>query len=458
MMTRPILFLAVCLLVVGDSLAQNTSSANHSPLPYAIVGTGQTKCFSDRGEISPPRPGQPFYGQDAQFPGRPFNYTLSKDRLTVDDRNTGLTWQHSPDTNGDGRLTIDDKLSWHQMAGHVARLNSRKFGGYGDWRLPSIKELYSLFDASGTDPSGPDMRSTSGARPFINTDHFEFSYGFVDGGERIIDSQWASSTKYVGTLGTRREQLFGVNFADGRIKGYGLQTPDGREKTFFVLCVRGNPNYGKNDFRDTKKGTILDRATGLMWTKRDSGKGMNWAEALAWVQAKNAERYLGHNDWRLPNVKELQSIVDYSRSPDKTGSAAIDPLFECTKITNENSQADWPYYWTSTTHVGHRGGHDADYIAFGRAAGWMPRHVPPRSGPTREPGRPEFDRPEGRGRPRDARGAGGDGEYAYRDVHGAGAQRTDPKMGDPSRFSHGRGPQGDVVRINNFVRLVRGAR
>ena len=42
------------------------------------------------------------------------------------------------------------------------------------------------------------------------------------------------------------------------------------------------------------------------------------------------------------------------------------------------------------------------------------------------------------------------------DVHGAGAQRSDPKAGDPAMFPHGRGPQGDVIRIYNFVRLVRG--
>ncbi|MFA6294459.1 MAG: hypothetical protein WC637_21895, partial [Victivallales bacterium] len=48
------------------------------------------------------------------------------------------------------------------------------------------------------------------------------------------------------------------------------------------------------------------------------------------------------------------------------------------------------------------------------------------------------------------------GDYHFTDVHGAGAQRSDPKTGDPSLFPHGRGPQGDVVRINNFVRCVRG--
>lgn len=43
----------------------------------------------------------------------------------------------------------------------------------------------------------------------------------------------------------------------------------------------------------------------------------------------------------------------------------------------------------------------------------------------------------------------------WTDVHGAGAQRSDPKDGDASEFSEGHGPQGDAVRIYNYVRLVR---
>jgi len=43
----------------------------------------------------------------------------------------------------------------------------------------------------------------------------------------------------------------------------------------------------------------------------------------------------------------------------------------------------------------------------------------------------------------------------WEDVHGAGAQRSDPKSGNPDDFPKGRGPQGDGIRIYNFVRLVR---
>jgi len=44
---------------------------------------------------------------------------------------------------------------------------------------------------------------------------------------------------YVGKTERGLGKVFGVNFADGRIKGYGVQVlGGGAEKTFFVLCVR----------------------------------------------------------------------------------------------------------------------------------------------------------------------------------------------------------------------------
>ncbi len=427
---------------------------------YPIVSTGQTKCYDNWKEIVPPKKGEPFYGQDAQFPSRAPSYTLSADGLTVLDNVTGLTWQRSPARNGHGIPTTPDKLTFTQAQELPAKLNAARFGGFDDWRLPAIKELYSLIEFSGVDVSGPNLTDTSRLRPFIDSKFFKFAYGDVRAGERPIDSQWASSTAYAANP----NQMFGVNFADGRIKGYPATMPGRRAKTFFALCVRGNPAYGKNDFQDNHDGTVTDRATGLMWSQADSGQGMDWPAALAWVQRKNTERFLGHDDWRLPNAKELQSIVDYSRSPATTHSAAIDPVFHSTPSTDAIGQADYGYYWTATTHAGMRGGGAAVYVAFGRAAGWMPDR-PGRGGPGFGPppeGGPGLGEPPPDGPP--PGGPGFDGppprrsdKYNYIDVHGAGAQRSDPKTGDPADFPHGRGPQGDVIRISNFVRLVRGA-
>ena len=161
---------------------------------------------------------------------------------------------------------------------------------------------------------------------------------------------------------------------------------------------------------------ITDAATGLMWMQDDNGEGISWQEALRLAESYE---YAGYGDWRLPDAKELQSIIDYNRSPSVTNSAAIDPLFNCTEIINEAGQADYPWYWSSTTHGNLVDGHEGAwgvYLSFGRCLGNMNGWV---------------------------------------DIHGAGAQRSDPKSGDPSGYSEGHGPQGDAIRILNYVRLVR---
>ena len=412
------------------SLAADTAN-------YAVVDTHQTKCYDATTEIACPAAGAAFYGQDAQVTGHAPSYTLSANGVTVYDNITGLTWESSPETNGDGSLNASDKLTYANALTHCAAHASANYQGYSDWRLPSIKELYSLIQFNGTDPSGYSGTDTSGLTPFIDTAYFQFAYGDTSTGGRLIDNQYASSTLYVSnTANDGGQTLFGVNFIDGRIKGYGLTMPGDWEKTFFVQCARGNTSYGVNAFVDNGDQTITDSATGLMWTKSDSGAGMNWQAALAWAQTQNAANYLGHSDWRLPNAKELQSILDYSRSPATSSSAAIDPIFNATSFTNEGGQTDWPWYWTSTTHVAYNGfGASGVYLSFGRADGWQKATLSATC-------------------------------YTLYDIHGAGAQRSDPKTSSgvltigaacTGGTAYGHGPQGDVQRAANYVRLVRDA-
>jgi len=441
-MTKTIgaVFLAFVLLTVLSGCGIPTTPPAETPsqqgspsISYPIVDTGQSLCYNNAPEIACPGTESSFYGQDAQYQGNQPSYTISADRKTVHDNVTDLTWQRSPDTNGDGVLTYDDKLTLAQAQAWPATLNAANNGGYSDWRLPTIKELYSLINFTGQEPlagpigAGPGPIGTepapgpNGTEPvpvpanatpisFIDTTIFDFSYGFTSDGERTIDSQYVSSNLRNGPIGP---EVFGVNFADGRIKSYG--TPPGSpEKTYFVICVRGNPDYSKNDFHDNGDNTITDRATGLMWAKDDSKTGMNWQQALAWVQEMNSKEYLGYSDWRLPNAKELQSILEYSRQTEATNSPAIDPIFNVTAIQNEAGVMDYPYFWTGTTH----GAAQAVYVAFGRGLGYI------------------------------------EGEWL--DVHGSGTQRSDPKSGDPTEFPAGRGPQSDAIRIYNYLRLVRG--
>ncbi len=386
---------------------------------YPIVDTGQSACYNATGEIAAPAPGAPFYGQDGQHGGLRPSYQDGADG-TVTDSNTGLMWVQARGS----------KVPWAQAASGAAAC---RVGGHADWRMPTLKELYSLIQFTGA--QGPSLTSLDGFIPFIDTQVFGFAYGPTGNsstGSRVIDCQDWSATLTAAPIMTGQMAAFGVNFADGRIKGYPTTSSN------YVRYVRGNAAYGVNAFQDLGDGTVSDSATGLMWAQTDSGIGMDWQTALAWVQARNAAKHLGHDDWRMPNAKELQSLLDYSRAPLATDPSkrgpALDPVFRCTAIPDEAGSTDYPFYWTSTSFKdGTRDGIPAAYVAFGRALGWMQLQ--------------------------------GSSTYQLLDVHGAGAQRSDPKQGSVTDHRlgtdangkpvYGRGPQGDVVRIQNFVRLVR---
>ena len=101
-------------------------------------------------------------------------------------------------------------------------------------------------------------------------------------------------------------------------------------------------------FVDNVDGTVTDTCTGLMW-QRDwadvSGDGQSTVEdRLVWCDApaycENLS-FAGHDDWRLPNVRELQSIVDYGRV-----DPAIDPVFGVLLGTGDPGG-----YWSSTSSL-----------------------------------------------------------------------------------------------------------
>ena len=99
------------------------------------------------------------------------------------------------------------------------------------------------------------------------------------------------------------------------------------------LYTAGCPSEGR--FVDNEDGTVTDTCTRLMWQK-DTGNdrdGLAWCDALAYCEGLELA---GHLDWRLPNVKEVQSIVDYG-----FGNKAIDSVFGAVPT----------FYWTSTTRA-----------------------------------------------------------------------------------------------------------
>lgn len=343
------LSIGIILLALSaiPSLAGNNGGAAFSIWP----DTGQTKCYNDTDEIPCPAPGDPFYGQDAQYQGPVRSYTVLGGGTMIQDNVTGLIWEKpiddwdpysqlykpnylfrsfwcdpNPDTNGGntGTCVIDfdpecfnnpDCWGWDTKV-LIDQLNSSNFGGNSDWRLPTIMELASLVD---------------NGRAEITIDPvFSFQGGY--------SLHSATSTLPIG------DQSYDVSFQEGLINisdGYGDYK--GYNDSYGAMAVRGGQNTNINRYVDNNDGTVTDNTTCLQWQKIpqviESGQGgVTWQRALEIAENLTLA---GKSDWRLPDINELTSLADFSHLP------GIDPVILTINYGYDNSV----FFWSSTTSV-----------------------------------------------------------------------------------------------------------
>ena len=171
---------------------------------YKLPDTGQHTCYDADGHvIDCPAPGEPFYGQDAQYQGAEPAYRDNGDG-TVTDLNTGLMWMRATaDTDNDGDIDSGDELDWQPACDYCDGL---EYAGYSDWRLPDRRELMSIVDY------GRDY-------PAINP-VFSCRSSYY----------WSSST-----YAFRPAHAWGVDFISGRVDYYY------KGNDYYVRCVRGGP-------------------------------------------------------------------------------------------------------------------------------------------------------------------------------------------------------------------------
>jgi len=285
-----------------------------------IPDTGQTKCYDNDSEITCPDPGEPFYGQDAQHPCNPQSYTSLAGGIMVQDNVTGLVWENKTD---DGSIhDKDNTYNWQDAQDvFIAALNNDNFGGYSDWRLPTINELSFIRNLDTYDPS-------------INTDYFP---------NTMVSSDYWSSTTYAGDP----SYAWLVDFYDGDVLHYG--------KSYnYVRAVRSGQCGPFDNFIDNGDGTVTNTDTGLMWEvktddggNRDKDNTYTWEEALSYCDTLTLA---SHNDWRLPNANELQSIVDYSTYDPSINTTFFPDTVSPTYIPIPSSP-----YWSSTTNADYPG-------------------------------------------------------------------------------------------------------
>lgn len=227
--------------------------------PDSATGT----CADPDGVIACPASSASLYGQDGTYRIAVPSYTVTAD--TAVDSITGLMWERV----GDGTLRT--------FADADARCAALSLAGFDDWRLPSRLELVSLLDHG---------RVTGGALPA--------AFGVASSG-----AHWTSSRSGL----TATTYYFGVNDT------YGIWSITFATNTLKSRCVRGAALTGS---KQVGTDTVVDTLTGLEWQRSAlDDTEVTWTAALAYCEALV---HAGHDDWRLPNLKELATIVDESAS------------------------------------------------------------------------------------------------------------------------------------------------
>ncbi len=234
---------------------------------FKLSDTGQTKCY--RGIAPYDEIPCEATGQDGAYNINPFSYIDNGDG-TVWDNNTGLMWQQK----------ATSASNWYQAAGvYDATYNPTSqnicgestFLGYSDWRLPTKKELMGIMNYSGVGHMLTNTLPPPGQTFFSN---------------------WSSTS--VPTDGAFWVDTY-----------YGTILTSNKGGTFRVSCVRGE-QLELSSFTDNENGTVTDNSTGLIWQRGKPGE-MTWQAALDYCEGLSLAN---RTDWRLPDVKELESLTD----------------------------------------------------------------------------------------------------------------------------------------------------
>jgi hypothetical protein len=288
---------------------------------YYLPDSGQTYCFDTASPYS-------FVdcegtGQDGDYSVNPLSYTANDDGVTITDNITGLMWTKcgigQDDTNScSGTPTL---YNWYQASGTTdstynssgedacGLLNAAAYATYTDWRLPTKRELVSIFKY--------DSLTLAISSAFTNSQ----AAGYWSSTTTSSDSSvsWYAHFQY--------------GYAYGDNKG---------TYSHYVRCVRGDTTA--QSFSSPGEGVVIDNSTGLMWQKCSAGQSSEacentaatytWSAALDYCAGLVLPASAGYTDWRLPNIKELESLSSFTNyAPAVT-----------TDFTNTVSSK----YWSST--------------------------------------------------------------------------------------------------------------
>ena len=241
-------------------------------------------------------------------PGEDSDYTLNAPSFTdngnntITDNITGLMWQK----------TDNGESTWENAVANAATINT---GGYNDWRLPTPSEALGILNFNNS--------------LALNSTFFLNNAGGTPG-------YWWTSDLF----GTSTTNVWCTNTGGGLGPKPKTETISaGGAFRYHARYVRGARANNGHNYLNNGNGTITDTDTNLMWSQVPS-TAKSWNDALLYAEGLTLG---GNSDWRLPNIKELQSLVEITRA---TASAATtSPCINQTLFPNATATA----YWSSTS-------------------------------------------------------------------------------------------------------------
>lgn len=293
--------------------------------------TGQLTCHDVNGELIDCAQS----GQDAEFHrgiSWPLNRFEHEDKI-IQDKLTGLQWLRNANH-------AEFPFSWQEALDFVQDMNQQQYLGFSDWRVPNRRELYSLMDLQSKNPALPKDH------PFENV--FQSWY-------------WTSTTAVISPAHAWYINMEGARmFYGGKDQSYFIWPVRGKSSTTIsvtgqkycydskgqhISCV-GSGQDGEYQFghkwpelRFTLNcDTFYDHMTNLFWLKKANltHVPVTWAQALFEVEQLN-QKY-GIKKWRLPNINELESLIDCEHA---------NPALPHNNIFVDIQDA----YWSSTTSM-----------------------------------------------------------------------------------------------------------
>ncbi|MGE4266187.1 MAG: DUF1566 domain-containing protein [Deferribacterales bacterium] len=273
------------IISVSDGTDTTSLAAFEIAAPeLLLLKTGQTGCWNAAGTsvtcTGTNQDGEMQIGADADF-------TANTSDSTVTDNVNGLIWHNEASPTA-------------QTYSTASYLCENSTLGSNSWRLPDISELEMIVNYG---------KSSS---PYLYDSFTNY----------VSSSYWTSRESY----GTGSTYFWILNF------GTGVQNTDVQDNSNYYRCISGETSALGTYTRDSSNGIVYDERTGLEWADQ-SLVSKTWTDALTYCSDLS---YGGYSDWRLPNVKELNSIAYRANS-----SPALSSVFQYPA----NS-----FFWSSTTY------------------------------------------------------------------------------------------------------------